>query len=473
MHRRTKIIATVGPASSSRETLRELVKAGVNVFRINFSHGDAEERTQLLGNIRDIESELDQPVAVCGDLCGPKIRVGMIAGGAMNLTAGHEVTISRAPLEGTPQRISTTLPELVDVAAPGEQILLADGRLRLEVVRSLAPAQFVCRVVVGGRLQSGKGVNLPHTHLPLSALTEKDREDVRWIAAREFDFVALSFVQRADDVIELRKLLDQGGSAAHIIAKIEKPEALSHIDTIIDAADAIMVARGDLGVEMDFPTVPLAQKAITKKCQAAGKPSIIATEMLESMIESSRPTRAEVSDVANAVFDRADAVMLSAESAIGKHPVLAVTAMRRTVAAAEVFLDQHTSPIPAGVPNRPQPAAALAASACRMRDMQPITAIAVFMATATTARLLSKNRPECPVLGLSSDPAALRRAGLYYGVIPSHMPTPASFPELLTNAVTRAKQLGIARRGDHMVIVAGYPFGAKGRTNGFVVEPVD
>ena len=328
MWKQTKIVATVGPSSGAADRILDLVNAGVDVFRINFSHGDDQQREQYLQAIRHAERKAGRPIAICGDLCGPKIRVGLLEGGSVELQEGAEITIRREELLGTAACISTTLPELVDVVHPGEMILLADGRLRLSVLRVEPPERFVCRVVAGGTLSNGKGVNLPQTHLPIGALTEKDIQDIDWIAKRDFDYVALSFVQRPDDIRQLRELLEQRGCRAQLIAKIEKPQALNRIDSIIDVADAIMVARGDLGVEMDFPFVPIAQKSIASKCEQAGRPCIIATEMLESMIHSPRPTRAEVSDVANAVFDRVDAVMLSGESAIGHYPVAAVSTMK-------------------------------------------------------------------------------------------------------------------------------------------------
>ncbi len=472
MASRTKIIATVGPASGSCDKLRALVEAGVDVFRINFSHGSEGQRAEFLANIRKVERQADRPVAVCGDLCGPKIRVGMIRGGEVRLEAEGEVTVQRAPLEGDATRISTTLPELVDVVRQDERILLADGRLELQVVALNPPEQFTCRVVMGGVLSSGKGVNLPETDLSTSPLTEKDRRDIQWLAPRQFDFVALSFVRDADDVKELRRLLDQHGSTAHIIAKVEKPQALQQIDAIIQTADAVMVARGDLGVEMDYPTVPIAQKLIAQKCQAAGKPCIIATEMLESMIQSSRPTRAEVSDVANAVFDQADAVMLSAESAIGKYPIDAVIAMNRTVQAAEAFLDERSAGPQQVTTSEPQTTAALAASIRKIMQMQKVAAIVVFTASGTTARLISKNRPACPILALSGDVATVRRAGLYYGVIARKRQAPESVHDLLDQSIQLAKQMNVAKPGDQLVVMAGHPIGVQGRTNTLIVETV-
>jgi len=471
MMKRTKIVATVGPASGSREKLRALVEAGVDVFRINFSHGDDEQRGGFLRHIRAVEHEVGRPVAICGDLCGPKIRVGMIQGGEVELEAGREIVIKRMPIEGTAECVSTTLPELVDVVHPGERILLADGRLRLEVVRTSRPEDFTCRVIVGGPLSSGKGVNLPETELSISALTEKDHQDIRWIAQHDFDYVALSFVQRATDVDDLRRLLDQHGSRAQIIAKIEKPQALNHLDAIIEAADAVMVARGDLGVEMDFPTVPIAQKTIAHKCQVAGKPCIIATEMLESMIASPRPTRAEVSDVANAVFDHADAVMLSAESSIGKYPVEAVDAMHRVVVAAEAFQDPRRD-MESATLSEPSTTAALATAVRQVMHMQPIAAIALFTASGTTARLLAKNRPACPILALSSQPGVTRRACLYYGIVPRVVDLPESVEQFLKQSESTAKALHLASSGDRVIVLAGHPIGATGGTKMLIVEEI-
>ena len=320
----TGILATLGPATSTVEQIRRLAQAGAGAFRVNFSHGDSKQRESLLANIRSVERDLGRPIAAVADLCGPKIRVGPIDDGEIVLEPGQDLVVQREPIAGNSGRISTTLPEIVDAVQPGESILLADGRLELEVTEVDPPGEFRCRVKVGGPLSSGKGVNLPATRLDRSPLTEKDRKDLEWIAEKDFDYVALSFVQKASDIEELSGILTDYGVDLHIIAKIEKPQALEDISNIIRATDAVMLARGDLGVEMDFPAVPVAQKRVADECLRAGKPFIVATEMLESMVHSPRPTRAEVSDVANAVFDCADAVMLSAETSIGEYPVEAV-----------------------------------------------------------------------------------------------------------------------------------------------------
>jgi pyruvate kinase len=472
MPKRTKIIATVGPATVSADKLRALVNAGVNVFRINFSHGDEQQRDEMLRNIRAVEAELGCPVAVCGDLCGPKIRTGVIHNGQILLQTGQSIVIQRETVEGTAERISTTFPELIDVVNVGEKVLLSDGRLRFEVVATSPPEHVTCRVVVGGTLSSGKGINVPETRVSISPLTEKDRQDVAWIGDRDFDYVALSFVQRPEDVVELRELLAFHGSAAHIIAKIEKPQALHSIDEIIAVSDAVMVARGDLGVEMEFPSVPIAQKTITDKCAKTGTPCIIATEMLESMIAKPTPTRAEVSDIANAVFDRADAVMLSAETAIGDYPVEAVTAMSQTVAAAEAYVESH-NPQPLVEFREPPTTASLARAVRGVMKAETIAAVASFTFSGTTARLISKSRPACPIVSMSTSGEIVRRCCLYYGVIPRLVESPKDAATLLRESVDLCRSLGVASQGDRLIILTAEPIGATDETNGLVMHTVN
>ena len=468
---RTKILATVGPASGSVEVLRQLVEEGCDVFRINFSHGSDEQREGFLRAIRQAEGETGEPLAICADLCGPKIRVGMMAGGGVLLPQGQEVTLQRDPIEGSANRFSTTLAELVDDVHRGEPILLDDGKLRLEVVCVDPPDEVRCRVLTGGVLGSGKGVNLPRTQLNLGALTEKDRRDVAWIARHDFDFVALSFVQRAEDVRELRSLLEGHGCGAHIIAKIEKPSAVEHFDAILAEADGVMVARGDLGVEMEYQEVPVAQKRLARAAQQAGKPCIIATQMLESMIDSPTPTRAEVSDVANAVLDHADAVMLSGETAVGKHPVGAVRVMNRTVHAVQAYHDEIYSAPPVRSDGSPT-AASIAAAVRTVLDAQDIAAVCVYSATGTSARMLAKNRLPCPILALASDRKMVRRMCLYYGILARQADAPEHTRDLLALA-DRILQAGqIAQPGQKIVLVSGRPIGTAGQTNTLVIHTV-
>ncbi len=469
---RTKIVATVGPASGDEAMIRRLAEAGCDVFRINFSHGSDEQRDRFLGAIRQVESERGRPVAVMADLCGPKIRVGMIEGGSILLADGQELTICREPVEGNAERISTTLAELVDEIQPGERILLDDGKLTLEATGRCDHDAVTVKVVRGGMLASGKGVNLPHTNLSLSALTEKDRRDAAWIADRAFDYVALSFVRSADDVNTLRDLLESHGCRAHIVSKIEKPQAVAHIEEILDATDAVMVARGDLGVEMDLPQVPVVQKRIARLAQQAGKPCIIATQMLETMTRSTTPTRAEVSDVANAVLDHTDAVMLSGETAVGEHPAAAVEMMNDIVANVQAFDDE--TPCAIDVVHTAAPTtAALAAAISRIIQRESITAVAAFTGTGATVRMLSKNRLPCPILGLSSDEAAVRRMALYYGVSARLIsPVPEHTRDVLAQAEQFARELGLAGQGDRVVVLSGRPIGAPNATNTLVVHTV-
>ena len=467
---RTKIIATIGPATATREAVDGLVGAGCDVFRINFSHGTDEQRTGFLEAIRAVEAERGVPLPVIADLSGPKIRVGEIEDGCFELKNGDELTIQRQPIAGRPGRISTTLDALVDEVEPGQLVLLDDGKLRLEVVERKAD-EVRTRVDRGGPLRSGKGVNLPHSALKLSALTERDIRSLDWIAGRDIDFVALSFVRRASDVVELRQALRQRGSSAEIVAKIEKPQALDDIEAIIEEADAIMVARGDLGVEMDLPAVPVAQKQIARACQEAGKPCIIATQMLETMTEAPGPTRAEVSDVANAVLDLADAVMLSGETATGRYPTEAVNTMNEVVAAIEAYHDATVNPH--AVVSSAEPAVAAMARAVReVISCCDVTAIGVFTATGTTARLLAKSRLTRPILAMSPSAAAVRRMGLYYGVVPVRAQAPEHTRDILKKISRALVEAELARSGEQVVVLSGRPIGRPGATNTLVIHTI-
>jgi len=468
---RTKIVATVGPACGSRDKLRELAEAGVDVFRVNFSHGDEAQREAFLRDIRLVEAELGGPLAVIADLCGPKIRVGPVRGGGVLLAAGQQVTIQRQPIEGTPQRISTTLEELIDCVAPGQAILLDDGKMRLEVTAVRPGEEVVCRVVRGGVLGSGKGVNLPQASLSLSALTAKDRRDAAWIAQRDFDYVALSFVRCADDVRRLRELLEASGGGLQIIAKIEKPQAVEDIEAIVDAADAVMIARGDLGVEMDLPAVPVTQKRIAALAQRAGKPCIIATQMLESMTHSPAPTRAEVSDVANAVLDHADAVMLSGETAVGEFPVEAVRMMDATVRQIQGYHDATAGAVRVACPAS-RTTAALAAAVREVIASEAVAAVAVFTASGQTARVLSRSRLPVPIVAISPRREVVRRMCLYYGVAARQAPAPEHTRDVLALAERFAVEAGLTRPGEKIVVLSGRPIGTPGTTNTLVVHTV-
>ena len=469
---RTKIIATIGPASGHLEMLRKLADAGVDVFRINFSHGNQQQWDELLGNVRTVEAETGEPLAVMADLCGPKMRVGKISGGPVLLDEGGQIRIQQDPIIGDAQRISTTMGNLIEAFGVGDSLLLDDGKIHLEVTDVEKPGQLVCKVIRGGLLEGHKGINVPGVNLGISALTEDDRRHVQWMASKDFDYLALSFVQSADDVSRLRDLLDEIGCHPDIIAKIEKPQALVNISEIIDVSDGIMVARGDLGVEMDLPRVPVAQKRIAGLCRQRAVPCIIATQMLESMTHSAVPTRAEVSDVGNAVLDHADAVMLSGETAVGQFPVEAVRMMDRVVQEVQAYHDETDSACEMSNTIEQETTAALGSAVRAVLKEEDIAAVAVFTATGTTARLLAKMRLSRPILAMSGSLSAVRKMCLYYGVQPTRADAPKHTRDVLTLASKLVLERHMAQRGDKIVVLSGRPIGQPGATNTLVVHTV-
>lgn len=465
METKTKIVATVGPACQDAAVIEEMAQAGAGVFRINFSHGDEATRTASLETVRQVEARLGVPLCVMADLCGPKIRVGMIAEGACILETGARVEIRRDPVEGTPAAISTTLAELVDYVETGQVLLLDEGSIRLRVVEADPPARIGCEVLRGGVLKSGKGVHLPETDLRLPALTEKDLNDVDWIVQRDFDLVALSFVQRGEDIAALRSLLPP---ELKIIAKIEKPQALARIDAIVGAADGIMIARGDLGVEMDLSQVPVAQKQLARLARERCKVCVVATQMLESMTRHPMPTRAEATDIANAVLDGADALMLSGETAVGMHPVAAVATMKHIAQAAEAYEAEHRTAVRVDyAPARTT--AALAAAVWAVVEREDIAAAVVYTATGTTANVLAKQRLNIPILAMSPSRHVVRQMGLLYGVLPAHEPIPEHTRDVLAKGAAHLKARGLVRAGEKIVALSGRPIGQPGATNNLVV----
>ncbi len=477
----TKVVATVGPASWDVPMLTKLAESGVDVFRINFSHGTAEDRQMCLDNIRAAQDNLGRPLAIMADLCGPKIRVGEIVGGGFLLAEGAELVIHRKPIKGTPKGISTTLAELIDDVRRGQRILIDDGKLAVKVVDRRPPNKVVCKVLTGGMISSGKGINLPQTRLSLSALTEKDRRDAAWIAKRDFDYVALSFVQRAADVQALRKILAKAGSEARIVAKIEKPQAIKNIDAIIKATDAVLVARGDLGVEMPLPDVPMMQKRLVSLCTRAGKPCIVATQMLESMTACPTPTRAEVSDVANAVLEGTDAVMLSGETAVGKYPREAVTMMNRIAQGVERQTGQiegqiglgrrfGDTPVGARAAGADDPTVAIARAVHTLVHNEKIRAVVAYTLTGQTGLLLAKMRLPVPILALTPDRRVLHQTCLYYGVQSAQIDIVEHTRDILDIASKHVRKLRWAKKGDKVVVVSGRPLGEPGATNTLVVH---
>jgi pyruvate kinase len=492
----TKIVATIGPASESQAALERLIDAGASVFRLNFSHGSTDEHARRLETIRKAAAARGACVGVLGDLPGPKIRVGTVPdideGGGIDLTTGQNVLLDRTiglaeireEQDGDHCEIVPVLPltygGLVDEVRPGQRVLINDGAIRMLAVGTEPGGNAVrCVVTVGGKVTTRKGINLPETDLRVPALTERDRELVKWAVEHELDFLALSFVRSGAEIEELRDLIV--AEAPHrepipIIAKIEKPQALARIDEIAEVADAIMVARGDLGVEMDIPEVPPAQKRIIRAANDWGKPCIVATQMLETMIDSMIPTRAEASDVANAIFDRAGAVMLSGETAVGKHPALVVETMARIARAAECSLakaEGKASP-PERLKQTRYRTAALAHGAWHLAEDLDARAIVCWSQLGGTARYLSQNDFDIPIIAWSSDAAATRRMALLRGVWPVHAQPPASGRLADWTDVVEAYLLEHhwVQTGDQVLLVAGRPLGTARVVNSLSVLEV-
>ncbi len=465
--RRAKIVATLGPASSDPETIHRLLAAGVDVARLNFSHGRLEDHAGVLDRLRAASRRLVKAVAVLQDLQGPKIRTGPLKAGKVGvlLENGQELVITtEGDFPGDEKLVCTTYRHLAEDVRPGDRLLVDDGLLELRVLATDG-VRARCEVVEGGVLKEHKGINLPGVALRAEAMSDKDRRDLAFGLAHGVDYVALSFVRTPEDVALCRAEMERFGRVVPIIAKIEKPEAIEAIDGIIAAADGIMVARGDLGVEIQPERVPTIQKAILSKSNAAGKPVIVATQMLESMIEHPRPTRAEASDVANAIWDGADAVMLSGESASGRYPLLAVQMMDRIVREAEHHLQLGKIPEP-DVWNGPAPFnAVVAGAAVRAAHEAQAVAIVCFTLAGTTARLLAHHRPTVPVIAFSPDQAIRRRSALYWGVLPKVM-EPIRNADLMCEMVSdRLLADEVAKAGDRVVLVFGSPLGVPGATN--------
>jgi pyruvate kinase len=469
---RTKTVATVGPASRDPDVLGRMIDEGVDVLRINFSHGTLDEHARVLETIRDHGERTGAIVAVLGDLCGPKIRVGDLDGDAVTLTAGETLVIQRQPCTGTAERFSTNYDRLIDEAEIGARVLLDDGKLMLVVIEK-RPDELVCTCRIGGKLRSHKGVNLPDTDLSVPALTDKDRLDLDWAINHELDYIALSFVRRPEDLYTLRKVLKERESDMRIISKIEKPEAIEHLAEIIDASDAVLVARGDLGVEMDVARVPLLQKDITLRCRRAGKPVIIATQMLESMIESATPTRAEVSDVANAILDATDAVMLSAETAIGAYPLEAVRFINRIANETEGFSNGIREPAPRVAAVSARVAAAVAQGASLLASELSARLVVVWTRAGNMPRLLAKQRFNPPIVGLSPDPRVCRRMALHYGVLPIRMQHPGREDLMLRQIEHSLLERNLTQPHDLIVVAAGTHFREGDAANALLIHFVN
>ena len=459
--RKVKILATLGPASSDARMIRRLMLAGADAFRINMSHGDQKQKAKLVDHIRALEKEFHRPTTILFDLQGPKLRVGHFDGGKATLEKGGRFTFDRESRAGDSTRVELPHPELFEAIKAGAKILIDDGKVRLSVLEA-GKDRIVTEVRVGGAVSDNKGVNVPDIVVPIPALTEKDRDDLHFAIEQKADWIALSFVQRPEDVAEARSLI---GDKAALLAKIEKPAAIDRLNDIVELADAVMVARGDLGVELPPEEVPPLQNRIVACARQFGKPVVVATQMLESMITSPTPTRAEVSDVATAIYDGADAVMLSAESAAGQYPCEAVQMMDRIATSVE-----RDPTYPARVhftqtKLEPTTADALAGSARQIAGTVSATTMVCYTSSGATARRIARERPSVPLLAMSPSMATARRMGLLWGVHAVHSRDVSSFEEMVEKGKRMALRHHLAAGGERIVLMAGIPFGTAGSTN--------
>ncbi|MCW3477336.1 pyruvate kinase [Limobrevibacterium gyesilva] len=466
--RRTKIIATLGPASSTPEVLARLFQGGADVFRLNFSHGSHDDHYARIAMIRDLEEKFDRPIGILADVQGPKLRVGRFQAGRVQLQTGQKFQLDLNPTPGDVTRVNLPHPEIIAAASIGTSLLLDDGKLRLRVVR-VRDDHLETEVTVGGPLSDRKGVNVPDMVLPIPALTPKDREDLAFALEHGADYIGLSFVQRPEDVAEAK---DIAAGRAWIMTKMEKPQALDNLDAILALSDAVMVARGDLGVELPPEEVPLAQKRIVRAARQMGRPVVVATQMLESMISAPAPTRAEASDVATAVFDGADAVMLSAETAAGQYPYEAVNIMDRIVARVEQDPGwRQTIETSRPAPER-SAADAISAAARQVAHTIGASAICAFTASGSTALRVARERPEAPIIGLTPAAETARRLALVWGVHAVVTPETHSMTETVTKATRISLQEGFSGHDTEVVVIAGVPFGQPGTTNALRVAHV-
>ena len=468
--RKTKIVCTLGPATDREGVLREMILSGMNVARFNFSHGTHEEHRRRLSQLKALREELNRPVAAMLDTRGPEIRLKDFAAGQVQLKGGQEFTLTTADVAGDEHRCSITYADLPSDVKAGDTILLDDGLVRLTVLQS-AGADIRCRVENDGVMKNHKGVNVPGVRLNMPYMTQRDREDILFGIEQGFDFIAASFVRSAADIRELRTLLDRAGSRIRIIAKIENQEGISNLPEILDAADGLMVARGDLGVEIHFAEIPLVQKNMIAKCVACGKPVITATQMLDSMMENPRPTRAEITDVANAIYDGTSAIMLSGETAAGRYPVEAVRTMDVIALRTEASIESDSAPQQKRT-RRMSVTAATAHAACTTAQDVGADAILTVSQQGLTARMVSRFRPSTLVVALLMDPQVQRQMALYWGVVPIRMPRASNTDELVEFAIQSAQQAGLVQEGDLVVVTAGVPVGVTGTTNMIRIQQV-
>ncbi|MBT2638505.1 MULTISPECIES: pyruvate kinase [unclassified Bacillus (in: firmicutes)] len=465
--RKTKIVCTIGPASESVDKLVQLIEAGMNVSRLNFSHGNHEEHAARIKNIREAASKTGKNVGILLDTKGPEIRTNDMENGAIELTTGQECIVSMTEVLGTAEKFSVTYDQLIDDVHPGAKILLDDGLIGLEVISiDKASNEIKTRVLNSGTLKNKKGVNVPGVSVNLPGITEKDAKDILFGIEQGVDFIAASFVRRATDVLEIRQLLEENnGTHIHIIPKIENQEGVDNINEILEVSDGLMVARGDLGVEIPAEEVPLVQKDLIKKCNVLGKPVITATQMLDSMQRNPRPTRAEASDVANAIFDGTDAIMLSGETAAGQYPVEAVQTMHNIASRAEQALDHKELLSARSKDTEHNITDAIGQSVAHTALNLEVNAIITPTESGHTARMISKYRPKAPIIAATSNDHVLRRLALVWGVYPQLGQKAETTDEMLAIAVEESVNSGLVSHGDLVVITAGVPVGEAGTTN--------
>ncbi|UTH34705.1 pyruvate kinase [Pseudomonas sp. KHPS1] len=464
--KKVKILATLGPAIRDAAHIRQLVEAGVNLFRLNFSHGEHTDHAQRYQWVREVERELNQPIGILMDLQGPKLRVGRIQGGKVQLVNGQSLRLDLDASPGDASRVNLPHPEIIEALQPGMSLLLDDGRLRLKVTAKQNDA-VITEVIAGGELSDRKGVNVPEAVLQLSPLTEKDRRDLAFGLELGVDWVALSFVQRPEDIVEARELI---GGKAFLMAKIEKPSAVIHLEEIAKLCDAIMVARGDLGVEVPAENVPRIQKDIVRTCRQLGRPVVVATQMLESMRFSPAPTRAEVTDVANAVAEGADAVMLSAETASGDYPLETVQMMSKIIRQVENGPD-YQSQLDVGRPQAEATASdAISCAIRRISSILPVAALVNYTESGSSSLRASRERPKAPILSLTPSLTTARRLTVAWGIYSVVNERLRRVEEVTSTALEIAQAQGMAKRGETVVITAGEPFGQPGSTNSLRIE---
>ncbi|MCX6006041.1 MAG: pyruvate kinase [Chloroflexi bacterium] len=469
--RKTKIICTIGPSSISPAMVNQLIVSGMNVARINASHGTIEEHGEYVATLRAEADKLKAPLAILLDLPGPKDRTGKVKKGGVKLKEGAEFILTTRDILGDENQVSVDLPELPHHVKLGQEIFLDDGLIKLEVT-SITHRDVNCRVIIGGRLFDNKGVTVPGVTWDVDSVTEEDWKSLDFAVKQGIDFVGLSFVSKAADVIEVKKFLQKNNSPAQIIAKIERTEALNNFDAILKAADGVMVARGDLGVQIPIQKVPIVQKELILKCNHVGKPVIVATQMLESMVDSPLPTRAEATDVANAIFDGADAIMLSEETAIGHYPVETVKMMSLIALEAEAALPYHEYLASRGKDLQPLTDDAISYAACHTAHQLGAKAIVAYTASGSTARRVSKYRPETPIIAVTANETTRRQLSLSWGVTALKISQPKVILSMFKAAASAVKKCGFAKAGDLVVVTAGIPMGKSGTTNMLKVETI-